>query len=168
LLVRRVAGVNEGAGNPAPAPRRLWLLGVVGAVVAAGIGWSAYRRRGGPRAEVTTGNGVPQLLDFGMDICDQCKKTRALLHRLEPEFAGKVQIQYIDVREDANEALMQKYGLRVIPLLVLLGGDGRELWRHEGFAPEPMLREHLTRAVQQTGATSSSNADHQGARVRAC
>lgn len=151
-------------------PRRLWLLGLVGAVVAGGMGWSVLRRRTPRLALVASAAGVPQLLDFGMDICDQCKKTRALLGRLEPEFAGKLQIHYVDVREDANEALMLKYRLRVIPLLVLLSGDRRELWRHEGFAPESMLREQITRAVHDAGvpiAPRSSIADHPS-EARAC
>lgn len=141
--------MNGYASIPASAPRRLWLLGVVGAAVAAGMGWSAYRRRHASGAVVVAGNGVPQLLDFGMDICDSCKKTRALLDRIQPEFASKLQVHYVDVREDANESLMQKYRLRVIPLLVLLSGAGRELWRHEGLPVEATLREQIGAAVRE-------------------
>lgn len=91
--------------------------------------------------------GIPQLLDFGMDICEQCKKTRAILNRLQPEFAGKLQIRYLDVRDDANEALAEKYRMRVIPLLVLLDRDSVEVWRHEGAPSEPVLRQQIAQTV---------------------
>jgi len=84
-----------------------------------------------------------------MDICDQCKKTRAILTRLEPEFAGKVQVRYLDVRDDANEALAEKFRMRVIPLLVLLDRDGVELWRHEGAPSEAVLRQQMTLAGER-------------------
>ncbi|MBI5533287.1 MAG: thioredoxin family protein [Deltaproteobacteria bacterium] len=132
---------------PTSHPRRLWLLAVVGALVAGGIGWSTIRRRRSSHARFVAAAGVPQLLDFGMDICEQCKKTRALLSRIEPEYAGKVQVRYVDVREEANDALAEKYRMRVIPLLVLLDKDGVEMWRHEGAPPEAVLREQLSRAA---------------------
>lgn len=132
--------------EPDSRPRRQWLLAVVGAMVAGGIGWSAARRRGA-QAPVAAQAGVPQLLDFGMDICEQCKKTRTILSRIEPEYAGKLQIRYLDVRDDANEALAEKYRMRVIPLLVLLDHDGVEVWRQEGAPSEPMLRQQIARAV---------------------
>lgn len=132
--------------EPASRPRRQWLLAVVGAIVAGGIGWSAARRRGS-HAPVAALAGVPQLLDFGMDICEQCKKTRSILSRIEPEYSGRLQIRYLDLRDDANEALAEKYRMRVIPLLVLLDRDGVEVWRHEGAPSEPVLRQQIAQAV---------------------
>jgi len=83
-----------------------------------------------------------------MDICEQCKKTRAILARLQPEFAGKLQIRYLDVRDDANEALAERYRMRVIPLLVLLNAQGEEVWRHEGAPDEAQLRARVSQAIQ--------------------
>lgn len=148
--------------EPESRPRRQWLLALVGAMVAGGIGWSAVRRRGSP-APVAAVAGVPLLLDFGMDICEQCKKTRAILSRIEPEYAGKLQVRYLDVRDDANEALAEKYRMRVIPLLVLIDHDGVEVWRHEGAPPEPVLRQQIAQVVAKAqrpraGASPSGSA----------
>jgi thioredoxin 1 len=142
-----VAGVKDQSTAVDSPPRRLWLLGIVGAVVAGGIGWSAFRRRTSKQAPMVAAAGVPQLLDFGMDICEQCKKTRALLTRIEPEYAGKLQVRYVDVRQDANDVLAEKYRMRVIPLLVLLDRDGAETWRHEGAPSEAVLREQISQAI---------------------
>lgn len=139
-----MASVND--QSPDSPPRRQWLLGVVGAVVAGGMGWSFFRRRGA-QAPVASQAGVPQLLDFGMDICEQCKKTRAILSRIEPEYSGRLQIRYLDLRDDANESLADKYRVREIPLLVLLDRDGAEVWRHEGAPSEAVLRQQIARAV---------------------
>lgn len=138
--------MDEHAESRVP-PRRRWLLGLIGACVVAGIGWSALRRRRAPAAWEQATNGLPQLLDFGMDVCEQCKKTRALLGKLEPEYAGRLQIHFVDVRDDANDTLMRRYGVRLIPLLVLLGADGRERWRNEGFPAESVLRAQIASAM---------------------
>lgn len=147
--------------GPAPQtrPRRQWLLAVVGALVAGGIWWSAARRRRAPAAAPALA-GVPQLLDFGMDICDQCKKTKALLSRIEPAYSGKLQVRYLDVREEATEALAEKYRMRVIPLLVLLDRNGVEVWRHEGAPSETAVREQVelvVSAAQQRGPAAGAS-----------
>lgn len=131
-----------------PPPRRVWLLGMVGAVVAGGFGCTASPPTTARQAPVVAAAVVPlQLLDFGMDICRQCKRTRALLTRIEPEYAGRLRVRYIDVREDTNAALIDQYRMHVIPLVVLLDGDGAEVWRHEGVPPEAVLREQISRAL---------------------
>lgn len=140
--------MNDTPTPPAP-PRRRWLVGVVGAAIAADIGWSALRRRRSHLESEAPKDGIPQLLDFGMDICEQCKKTRAILTRLQPEFAGRLQIRYLDVRDDASEALAERYRMRVIPLLVLLDAQGEEVWRHEGAPEEAQLRARLSQAIQE-------------------
>lgn len=123
------------------APRRTWLLGVIALVTLGGIGWSLSRRGSSKAVEIPT--GMPTLLDFGMDVCAQCKQTRAMLERLAPGYEGRLQVRFIDVRDDANEELAAKYKMRVIPLLVLLDEAGREVWRHEGLPQEAALRSEL-------------------------
>jgi thiol-disulfide isomerase/thioredoxin len=123
-------------------PRRTWLVGVIGLLAVAGIGWSAMRRRtSSPPARLQT--GLPTLLDFGMDTCAQCKKTRAMLERIAPAYAERLRVQFVDIRDDANDGLTSKFAVRVIPLLVLLDAAGQELWRHEGLPEEGVLRARL-------------------------
>lgn len=133
--------VKESSTQAGQQPRRLWLLGLIALVTLGGVAWSLSRRSSAAPAEVAT--GTPVLLDFGMDICAQCKKTQAMLERVRPSYEGRVKIRFLDVRDDANEALGAKYGMRIIPLLVMLDSNGREVWRHEGVPDEAKLKSQL-------------------------
>ncbi|MBK8480677.1 MAG: hypothetical protein IPL40_05820 [Proteobacteria bacterium] len=54
--------------------RRLWLLPVVSVLAAGGAWFSAHRRSATLPAVVAVANGRPKLFDFGMGVCEQCKK----------------------------------------------------------------------------------------------
>jgi thioredoxin 1 len=134
--------VASSAPTPGPTrPRRLWLLALVVVLVAAGIAVSAYRRARQPHEQVPLGAGRVQLLEFGMGVCEQCKLMRPVMAEAEREFGARIDVRTLDIREQANEELADKFGMRVIPFVVLVDGQGKELWRHEGFMPFSALSE---------------------------
>ena len=132
-------------------PRRLWLLALVLIVVAGGMGVSAYWRARQPHAEVTLGGGRTQLLEFGMGICEQCKRMRPVMAEAEREFGKRIEVRVLDIREEASEELAEQLGMRVIPFVVLIDEQGKEIWRHEGFIPFYALAEAVTPRIAPTG-----------------
>ena len=81
---------------------------------------------------------LPRLLELGADKCIPCKMMAPILAELRQEYAGQLQVDFIDVWK--NESAGEDYGVRVIPLQIFFGADGRELFRHEGFfAKEDIL-----------------------------
>ena len=81
---------------------------------------------------------LPRLLELGADKCVPCKMMVPILADLRQEYAGQLQVDFIDVWK--NESAGENYGVRVIPLQIFFGADGRELYRHEGFfAKEDIL-----------------------------
>ena len=54
-----------------------------------------------------------------------------ILDGMRKEYAGRMHVDFIDVRE--NPAAAEKYGIRLIPTQVFYGAAGKELARHEGF-----------------------------------
>jgi thioredoxin 1 len=74
---------------------------------------------------------LPRLLELGADKCIPCKMMAPILAELRQEYAGQLQVDFIDVWKD--ESAGEKYGVRVIPLQIFFAADGRELFRHEGF-----------------------------------
>ena len=81
---------------------------------------------------------LPRLLELGADKCIPCKMMAPILAELRQEYAGQLQVDFIDVWK--NESAGEDYGVRVIPLQIFFGADGRELYRHEGFfAKEDIL-----------------------------
>ena len=81
---------------------------------------------------------LPRMLELGADKCIPCKMMAPILAELRQEYAGQLQVDFIDVWK--NESAGEDYGVRVIPLQIFFGADGRELFRHEGFfAKEDIL-----------------------------
>jgi thioredoxin-like negative regulator of GroEL len=114
-------------------PARLWLLVVV-LVVAAGGAWYSTQRRSTEVAEhVAIGGGRPQLFDFGMGVCAQCKRMKPVMERAARELGACLDVRVLDIRDEANGQLAERYRMHAIPFILLVDGGGKELWRHEGF-----------------------------------
>lgn len=74
---------------------------------------------------------LPRLLDLGADKCIPCKQMAPLLEELKKEYAGKLEVVFIDVWKDGKTG--QAYGIRSIPTQIFYDADGKELSRHVGF-----------------------------------
>jgi thiol-disulfide isomerase/thioredoxin len=121
--------------------RRLWLVPV--AVIAAALGawYSAHRRAGAPASVIDLANGRPKLFDFGMGVCEQCKRLKPVMEQASRELGGRLDVHVLDIRQDANEQLAERYRMRSIPL--------KELWRHEGYLDFPTLSRAVAERLER-------------------
>jgi len=74
---------------------------------------------------------LPKLVDLGAGKCIPCKLMAPILDDLRKTYAGKFDVQFIDVWE--NEEAGTKYGISMIPTQIFYDAAGKELFRHEGF-----------------------------------
>jgi thioredoxin 1 len=81
-------------------------------------------------ATAVTG-GIPRLVDLGADKCIPCKAMAPILVELRAEYAGRMQVDFIDVWKDPSAG--DPYNIYAIPTQIFFGADGKELTRHEGF-----------------------------------
>lgn len=86
---------------------------------------------------------LPKLIDLGADKCIPCKKMAPLLVELRADYAGLVDVVFIDVWKDKEAG--EPYHLRLIPTQVFLDREGKEVFRHEGFFP----REEIEKVFQE-------------------
>ncbi len=84
---------------------------------------------GAPAAEAKP--AFPRLVDLGADKCIPCKMMAPVLAELAKEYAGQLDVVFIDVWKNREEG--PRHGIRVIPTQIFYGADGKELFRHEGF-----------------------------------
>jgi thioredoxin 1 len=89
---------------------------------------------------------LPKMLDLGSTVCIPCKQMAPILDSLKTQYAGKVEINFIDVRED--KALARKYGITMIPTQIFFDTLGNEVNRHIGFFPA----DSITARLQNLGA----------------
>lgn len=114
-------------------------VAVVAAVLAAaGV---VTVRKGAPEAprsvEPASARPLPRMVDVGADRCVPCKAMAPILEGLRTEYAGRLEVTFVDVWRFPD--LAAPYGVRIIPTQIFFGPDGRELARHQGF----MSREEI-------------------------
>lgn len=84
-------------------------------------------------------DGLPRLVDLGADKCIPCKMMTPILESLKTEYAGKMNVEFIDVW--INPEAGKQYGIQMIPTQIFYDAKGKELFRHTGFfAKEDILR----------------------------
>jgi len=86
----------------------------------------------------------PILMDFFAEWCGPCKMQTPILNELKNLMGDKVEIQKIDV--DQNMELAVKYGIQVVPTLVI-EKDGKVEHRLEGVTPLETLRSFLEKLI---------------------
>ena len=125
------------------ASRRLWRIAVplllaatVIVVLATKPGRDAVSSAATPAPMVSHATsaqpaGIPRLVDLGADKCIPCKAMAPILVELRKEYAGRLQVDFIDVWK--NPSAGDPYRIYAIPTQIFFDGDGKELTRHEGF-----------------------------------
>jgi thiol-disulfide isomerase/thioredoxin len=74
---------------------------------------------------------LPLLVDLGAGKCIPCKKMAPIIEELKKDYAGIVNVVFVDVWKDSNAG--KPYKIRVIPTQVFYDRAGKEVFRHEGF-----------------------------------
>lgn len=88
-------------------------------------------------------SGKPSLIDFGATGCRPCDMMEPILEELKEEYAGVINVEFINVRE--NQILGARYGISSIPVQVFFDKDGREVYRHTGFLAKDKILAELSK-----------------------
>jgi thioredoxin 1 len=98
---------------------------------------------------------LPRLLDLGAGKCIPCKMMAPILEELKKEYAGRMEVVFIDVWKDPDAG--KAYGIEVIPTQIFYDAEGKELFRHVGFfGKEDILGKWKELGVDLTGKPNSS------------
>ena len=130
-------------------------------VVAVGVVFALKQRQTKPDTATDTGGNasvqtttvekaLPRMVDLGADKCIPCKMMAPILEDLKTTYAGKMDVQFIDVWENPDAG--KEYGINLIPTQIFYGPDGKERFRHEGFfSKEDILAKWKEFGVDLTG-----------------
>jgi thiol-disulfide isomerase/thioredoxin len=79
---------------------------------------------------------------FHSNTCKQCIDMTAIVEQVYPDFDGQVYLVDVNVYDKANQNLLRRANLRVIPTLIFVDRSG-ETWGYTGVMPATDLREQL-------------------------
>ncbi len=82
----------------------------------------------------STAAHLPRLVELGSADCPYCRMLAPVLEELKREYAGQLQVNSIDV--DNNAAAKSAFAVHAVPTLLFVDTSGNVLWRHEGFLPK--------------------------------
>jgi len=106
---------------------RLWICVVLISVIVTAQGCPAQEARSSPDKV------NPRLLDIGSKTCIPCKLMTPILEGLKQEFAGTLDVEFVEVGFGGNPALAKQHAVTTIPTQIFFDADGKELRRHEGY-----------------------------------
>ncbi len=75
--------------------------------------------------------GKSVMLELGSVGCKPCEEMKPVMERLKKDFAGKLEVIFVDVRKDKDAG--ETYDVFFLPTQVFLDKDGKEFHRHYGF-----------------------------------
>ena len=110
-------------------------------------------------APASAAKPVPRLVDLGAGKCIPCKAMAPILEQLRVDYAGRLEVTFIDVWQKPDEA--RTYGIGMIPTQIFYAADGRELARHQGFIArdeDHMVRVAAAGALEHVGTKPSWDA----------
>jgi thioredoxin 1 len=111
----------------------------------------------GPAAKAvpTAAAKLPKLLDLGAGKCIPCKLMAPILEGLKKEYAGKMDVEFIDVWQNPDAG--KQYGIEMIPTQIFYAASGKELFRHVGFfGKEDILGKWKELGVDVTGKSPAA------------
>lgn len=82
-------------------------------------------------AAIATKAKLPRLVDLGAGKCIPCKMMAPILEGLKKEYAGRMNVEFIDVW--VNPDAGKPYNIEMIPTQIFFDAEGKELFRHVGF-----------------------------------
>lgn len=84
-------------------------------------------------------NNLPTLIELGSKKCIPCRMMMPILSQLNTEYAGQLNVRFIDVMQNRQAA--EKYQITAIPTQIFFDSNGTERYRHEGFFPKDQILE---------------------------
>ena len=94
---------------------------------------------------------LPRLLDLGSKGCTACAALEPVLAQLRTQYAGSLQVDFVDVREVDGAA--EKYDIDIIPVQIFYNARGEELARNQGF----ISASNIVATFAQHGVTLSDH-----------
>ena len=87
----------------------------------------------------------PQIIKFSSSMCLECKKKKKIFNEIMPKYKDKISYTTIvvDSRKDMDNKLIKKYNVQLVPTVVMLDSNGKQIKRIEGAISKDEYEEYI-------------------------
>lgn len=91
----------------------------------------------------------PSVIDFSSEMCLECKQLKKVMDQVEPKYSQKINFKKVMVNSAKSEdqALVKKYGVNVVPTLIYLDKNGKQVNKTEGALTKEELERNFNRLI---------------------
>ncbi|RLD66858.1 MAG: hypothetical protein DRI84_03855 [Bacteroidetes bacterium] len=83
------------------------------------------------------------LFEFGGQGCKPCMRMDTVLTEIKSIYGDALNLKIVRVTSRENRKIAKYFGVRMIPVQVILNTDGEEVFRHIGFLSKEELQEEI-------------------------
>lgn len=89
--------------------------------------------------------GKPQVVKFSSKLCIDCKKLKKGFDELKPQYSNQITFTEYDVQLSDKETTdaINKYNINLVPTVIFIDKNGKEIKRTEGFIETHTLRQNF-------------------------
>ena len=93
----------------------------------------------------TIGTGKPQVIKFTSSMCLDCQTMNKIFKEIFPKYEGKITLTEIQVQDDNsfNQEQIKKYNVTLVPTIILLNSQGKQVKRLEGEVEKNQMDNYL-------------------------
>lgn len=91
------------------------------------------------------GTGKPQVIKFTSAMCMDCQTMNKIFKEIFPQFQDKITLTEIQVQDknSFNDQQITKYHVTLVPTIILLDSNGKQVERIEGAIPKAKMESYL-------------------------
>ncbi len=89
--------------------------------------------------------GKPQVIKFTSAMCLDCQTMNKIFKEIFPKYEGKITLTEIQVQDNNsfNQEQIKKYNVTLVPTIILLNSQGKQVKRLEGEVPKEQMDNYL-------------------------
>lgn len=93
----------------------------------------------------TTETGKPQVVKFTSAMCLDCQTMNKVFKEIFPKYNEKIILTEVHVQDknSFSEEQIKKYNVNLVPTIVLLNSNGKQVRRIEGAIPKEQMDKYL-------------------------
>lgn len=90
-------------------------------------------------------SGKPQVIKFTSAMCLDCQTMNKVFKEIFPKYEGKITLTEIQVQDNNsfNQEQIKKYNVTLVPTIILLNSQGKQVKRLEGEVPKDQMDNYL-------------------------